>query len=345
VRSLDGQWPAVDSIVRQVESRRARLTPAENAIVDGLEANLRGDRRGRVRAARDLARLTPGSFEGYTLLAEMALSVDDAAQAIEALSHVDPDRGLLLFSPIYWQTMTRALHRQGRYDDELEVARRGVRRFPDELGPQVALIRAFAALGWTKDLRQEISRPLAGDPDADFDMSYRLLAGAAELRTHGHAQGADRLLASARLPGPQLAAPAAPTPEADRIGADLLYEAGRWSDARRQYAGVFARHPTDLESLIGIGASAARLGDRSEGARVEQQLAAWPGPFPLGRNTYGRARIAAVLGDSAQAVTLLQQSFREGYPVVSIWERHVHSDRDFAGWDAYEAFRMLMGRP
>src|SRR5439155_4640430 len=129
------------------------------------------------------------------------------------------------------------------------------------------------------------------------------------------------------------------------IGADLLYEAGRWAEARRQYAGVFARHPTDLESLIGIGASAARLGDRSEAVRVEQQLAAWGRPFPLGRNTYGRARIAAVLGDSAEAVGFLQQSFREGYPVVSIWERHVHSDRDFAGWDAYAPFRALMGLP
>ena len=81
VRSLDGQWPLVDSIVRQVEARRQRLTPAENAILDGLEANLRGDREGRVRAASDLARLTPGSFEGYTLLADMALSVGDPEQS------------------------------------------------------------------------------------------------------------------------------------------------------------------------------------------------------------------------------------------------------------------------
>ena len=91
-------------------ARRQRLTPAENAILDGLEANLRGDRQGRVRAARDLARLTPGSFEGYTLLADMTLSIGEPKQAIDALSHVDPDRGFLLFSAIYWQTMTRSLH-------------------------------------------------------------------------------------------------------------------------------------------------------------------------------------------------------------------------------------------
>jgi DNA-binding SARP family transcriptional activator/TolB-like protein len=344
VRSLDGQWAAVDSIVRVVQAHRARLTPAENAIVDGLEANLRGDRPGRVRAARDLARLTPGSFEGYTLLADMALSVDDPSQAIEALSHVDPDRGLLLFSPIYWQTMTRALHQLGRYDDELKVARRAVRRFPDELGPQVALIRALAALGRTEDLAQEVGRTLAGDQDAEFDSAYRLLAGAAELQTHGHAQEADRLLASTRLTDPT-PPQAARTVEADRIGVDLLYEAGRWADARQRYAQVLGRYPSDIESLTGVGASAARLGDRSEAARVDEQLAHWAQPFALGRNTYGRARIAAVLGDSAKAVALLERCFREGYPEVSIWERHVHSERDFGGWSAYAPFRTLTGLP
>ncbi len=344
VRSLEGQWPAVDSIVRVVEPHRGRLTPAENAIVDGLQANLRGDRPGRVRAARELARSTPGSFEGYTLLADMALSVDDPGQAIEALSHVDPDRGLLLLSPIYWQTMARALHQRGQYDDELEVARRGTRRFPDDLGPQVALIRAFAALGRTEDLRHKVSRAPAAGADARFEWSYRLLAGAAELRTHGRAREAERLLASAPLAEP-LAAVVAPAAEADRIGADLLYEAGHWADARRRYAEVLARHPRDIESLVGRGAAAARLGDRSELARADEQLAAWPDRFALGRNTYGRARLAAVLGDSARAVTLLGQSFREGYPVVSIWERHVHSERDFAGWEAYAPFRALMRLP
>jgi DNA-binding SARP family transcriptional activator/tetratricopeptide (TPR) repeat protein/TolB-like protein len=272
VRSLEGQWPAVDSIVRRVEAQRGRLTPAENAIVDGLEANLRGDRPGRVRAARDLARLTPGSFEGYTLLAEMALSVDDPVQALDALSQVDPDRGLLLLSPIYWQTMARALHQRGRYEDELKAARRGVRRFPDELGPQIGLIRALAALGRTEELTREVERELTGDPDAAFDLSYRGLVGAAELRTHGHPREADGLLGSILSAGP-LPPLVGRTPEGDRIGADLLYEAGRWADARRRYADALARHPTDMESLIGVGASAARLDDRSEAARVEQQLA------------------------------------------------------------------------
>ncbi|MGI9041182.1 MAG: ATP-binding protein [Gemmatimonadales bacterium] len=344
VRSLEGQWPAVDSIVREVEARRGQLTAAENAIVEGLRANLRGDRPGRVRAARDLARLTPGSFEGYTLLAEMALSIGDPEQALEALSHVDPDRGLLLFSPIYWQTMARAQHQRGQYADELRAAQRGVRRFPDDLGPQVGLIRAFAALGRTGEVRREVGRALAQDAASGLDASYRLLAGAAELRTHGHTEEADRLLAS-MLPGLPPPAPDARTAEGDRVGADLQYEAGHWAEARRRYAETFARYPDDIESLAGIGAAAAHLDQQSEVARADERLAAWPHSFALGRNTYGRARIAGALRDSAKAVALLRQSFQEGYPVVSIWERHVHSERDFAGWTDYAPFRELMSPP
>jgi tetratricopeptide (TPR) repeat protein len=341
VRSLQGQWPAVDSIVREMDKQRGRLTPVESAILDGLHANLRGDRPGRVRAARDLAHLTPGSFEGYTLLAEMALAVNDPHQALEALSHVDPDRGLLLLSPIYWQTSARALHQLGRYRDELPVARRGVRKFPDDVGPHVALVRVLAALGRVDELKEELARPLATGPEPGFDEDYRLLAAAAELRTHGHADDAVRILQPA-LASPR---PASPTQSIDgeRIGADLLYEAGRWADAGRRYAEVWARHPADLESLIGVGASAARLGDRAGAARIADQLAHWTQPFPLGRNTYGLARITAVLGDSTRAIALLEQSFREGYPVVSIWERHAHTERDFAGLDRDASVRAVMG--
>jgi tetratricopeptide (TPR) repeat protein len=324
-----------------VDAQRTRLTPVESAILDGLHANLRGDRAGRVRAARDLARLTPGSFEGYTLLAEMALSVNDPHQALEALSRVDPDRGLLLLSPIYWQTSARALHQLGRYHDELTVGRRGLRKFPDDLGPHVALVRVLAALGRVDELEAELARPLTTGPEPTLDEDYRLLAAAAELRTHGYAEDAIRILRPALASLPAVAP--AQSIDGERIGADLSYEAGRWADAGRRYGEVFARHPTDLESLIGVGASAARLGDRAEATRIADLLAHWSQPFPLGRNTYGLARITAVLGDSTRAIALMEQSFREGYPVVSIWERHAHTERDFVGLERNASVRAAMG--
>jgi hypothetical protein len=50
-----------------------------------------------------------------------------------------------------------------------------------------------------------------------------------------------------------------------------------------------------------------------------------------------------ILGDSTRAITLLEQSFREGYPVVSIWDRHAHAERDFAGLERDASMRAVMG--
>jgi hypothetical protein len=78
---------------------------------------------------------------------------------------------------------------------------------------------------------------------------------------------------------------------------------------------------------------------------VDSVLAGWRGRFAFGRHSYARARIAAVLGDSSEAVTLLQQAFHEGYPMVTVWDRSVHLDRDFEGIRNYPPFRSLMALP
>jgi DNA-binding SARP family transcriptional activator/TolB-like protein len=343
VRSVTGGWALTDSLVKVVELRRNRLTPADAAVLDGLEANLRGDRPGRVRAARELARLTPGSFEGYTLLAEMALSIDQPREALAALAHVNPDRGLLLFSPIYWQTSARALHELGQYRAELEAAQNGVRRFPAEIGTQVALLRAYAALGLVEQLGKELDRRLSGDVHPVMNDQFRLLFTAAELRAHNQAAVADRLLERMTASGTPAAEDS--TADAERLPADLLYEAGHWERAGQAYAALYARHPDDIAALGGVGASAARQADLSEARRVDSVLAAWRGRFAFGRNSYARARIAAVLGDSSAAVPLLQLAFREGYPMVPVWDRSVHLDRDFKGIRNYPPFRSLMGLP
>jgi tetratricopeptide (TPR) repeat protein len=273
----------------------------------------------------------------------MALSNNQPREALTALSHVNPDRGLLLFSPIYWQTAARSLHELGQYRTELETAERGVSRFPSDPGPQVALIRAYAVLGQTEQLEKEVHHTLSGDAHPVLDFQFRLLVAAAELRAHNRIAEADRLLAP--LTASQTPVAEDSTADAQRLPADLLYEAGQWERAAGVYAESFARHPDDAAALGGIGASAARRGDQAEARRVDAQLAGWPGRYAFGRPTYSRARIAAVLGDSSRAVALLAQAFREGYPIVSVWDRHVHADRDFEGLRDYQPFRTLMAVP
>ena len=109
-------WPAVDTLVRRLTAHQRTLTPAERAVLNGLRADLRGDLWGRLRAARELVDLTPASVEGYTLAASTALMVNRPRESLAILSKVDPDRGLLLIAPFYWESHTSALHRLGEHD-------------------------------------------------------------------------------------------------------------------------------------------------------------------------------------------------------------------------------------
>ena len=55
--------------------------------------------------------------------------------------------------------------------------------------------------------------------------------------------------------------------------------------------------------------------------RVAAVLEAWRGPYQLGLETEGRARIEAALGDRERAVSLLRKAFAQGrvYTVYTHW--------------------------
>src|SRR5262249_31923930 len=163
------------------------------------------------------------------------------------------DRGLLLFSPIYWQTSSRALHELGQYRAELDAAQNGVRRFPGEGGAPGALLRAYAAPGLTEPPAKGLARRLSGAAHPVLDAQVPLLFTAAELRAHNHVAEADSLLGRMAASG----TPAAEDSSADalRLPADLMYEAGHWEQAGQAYAALYARHPEDIAALGGVGAS------------------------------------------------------------------------------------------
>ena len=57
---------------------------------------------------------------------------------------------------------------------------------------------------------------------------------------------------------------------------------------------------------------AARRGDKSEALKISDELKNINKPYLFGNHTYWRACIAALLGESRQAVALLNEAFAQG---------------------------------
>jgi hypothetical protein len=230
VETRVGDWAAVDSLVHRLEQHAFTLTPAERAVLAGLESDLRGDLWGRLRAARELMSLTPASVEGYTLAASSALFVNRPREALNILSRVDPDRGLLLVAPFYWMNQTPALHRLGDHAAEVTSARRGLRRFPDRFWTHLNLLAGLAAEGDVAALRRELPRVTRDDPDPALGERQKAFYVWRELRAHGHAAAAEAWLAQLAKQPP--AEQDDTSLAATLLEGDLQSALGHWDSAR-----------------------------------------------------------------------------------------------------------------
>jgi predicted Zn-dependent protease len=95
--------------------------------------------------------------------------------------------------------------------------------------------------------------------------------------------------------------------------ANASYIAEKCEDARTLYNGLLKDDPENLDYLAYCGSLAARRGDREEARRVSKQLEEMTNPYLFGKNTYGRARVASLLGEKEDAVRLLQEAISQGF--------------------------------
>ena len=357
------RWADADSLMRRVTRLDTLLTPSERDQRDVLAAGLAGDQRGQLRAAETLFARSPGSAEVALVVAQSAVRINHPAAALAALDGTDPERGLNLVSPWYWIYRGAALHQLGRYQEELDAAGRGRRQFPQAAGVRLVAVRALAALGRAADVERE----LAEDPQLGagtiaanaYRLEARVLAAERELRAHGHMADAARVLDTALArwglagPGAAAAVRADSVQAADRgsasdgalYRAELLYDAGRWDDARQ----IVAARAADTADFAGpgrLGTIAARTGDRAGAERIAARLAASRRPYAFGRAALWRARIAALLGDRPTAVALLERAVGEGesmaLPDRGVRGANFHTDPDLAGLRGYAPFEALM---
>ena len=323
------RWEEADSTTRLVHRRGLHLTPVETAALHVMEADIVGDLNARLVAARELARLAPASTEGATLVAGSAVRLGRNREALQALSTVDPERGLLLFRPVYWTMMAEALHDLGRFDEEIAALRRGQRQFPAVYDLQVYLVSAQAAKGDVAAALREARRPGANDPFPAHGAANLTTYAAMELRGHGYEAVAQRILDSLADHLPVLSADTGHLWSERMLRSEILYQAGRWAAADSALRPYSLNRQLDLGTIGRLATIAARLGRRSEAERIGRQLQDMPLGYLHGRQTYWRAHIAAVLGDHEAAVLLLRDAFAQGYSIIDGGDVEPRTDRDF----------------
>lgn len=285
-----GRIAARDSVIQALLPIRDSLGPVEKAGLEAFEAYRRGDWEGALRAARRAAQFAPQSNWQF-MAGRLALDLGRPREALAELAELDPARGWLKSSSVYWGARGVAHHWLGEYAEELATARRAQRvsdaREPDA-GRELA---ALAALGRLRELQAKLeSEALAPGRSADRQ-ALRYSFVAQELQAHGFISESrtfyDRCL------------------EIQPENAFCMYGLGRYAEAFR-----VMKNERDVRSVPLLSVIAARLGRRGEVKLLLDSLNALQrqglGPKIPDFLPYHRARIAAVLGDRQQAIVQLR---------------------------------------
>ena len=302
---------------------RSRLSPAERLGCDYFGAVLAGDRGAAYRTLKTIAQLLPDS-EVLAQLGREAIFFNHPLHAVEVLERLDPERGWMPSWTPYWRRLTEAYHMLGDHAREADAARRGRHQHPEAVSTLVYEIRAMAALGDIGGVHRAADEAVAMAADRFATAGEVLFAGSQELRAHRHpAEGAALLNRALTWQREH----AAETPAASRellLLARMHYEAGEWDDAEAALREPAVECPNDIDILGVRGGIAAHTGDRVAARAMVGALRSRGGRYLYGRHLVAGARIAAVLQERDDAISMLRGAFARGYS----YGVDLHSDID-----------------
>ncbi len=314
---LSGPFPArADSLLKRVERRRALLTSGDRAWLDAIRANTDG--RNFFDAAKEIVRAEPGAQLPHFFVGIGAVRVNRPNAALAAAKHINYKSGKFFLpwaAMVHFYVVTEANHQLGKHDVELAWARIATTLHPDSRDLVGMALRATAALGDIRTLDSLLTRIEAMPPSPNGrPLANWLLTTAGELAYHGRRAEAERVIR--RAAAWQRTHPIESTPfwNARFELARTFYFLGEYRDAGRVLDSLIATEPQNPFYLAYAAASEARAGNAATAAALRNRLDALNRLFDHGETPYARALVAAELGDSSSAVTLLRQSLERGMP-------------------------------
>jgi serine/threonine-protein kinase len=324
-----------DSLLRVIEPRREELAPYDRYRFDYALAGRRGDRAAQLRAARAATERVPFGTQRLALVVSLVQN-NRPREALETFGEVWED--FLAISggwPPLWYTYTEIHHLLEDHDRELELAREGKEVVAGVILGLGLEARALAALGRTEELDDVVSQVLAAPEAQEENPGTVLEMVAEELRAHGHAGAAGRVIEEALSWFQMEPEEFRGTPGARALRGRLLYLNQDWSEAGAVFEEL-SNEGSGSSSILGpLGVVAARLGDSVAAGDFSRRLAALEEPYRPGQRILWRARIEAVLGNREEAMALLRRAFGEGVG-FGIW---LHRDPALAPLADYPPFQ------
>ena len=325
-----GRPDAMDSLAKVMRAAIHPLTDADRYLVEVLDDRARGDAAAGLVAFTRLVDWMPSAVWG---VAAQAVWLNRPQIAVDRLRHSRQAQVLWVEFPNYWGALTAAYHELGDYEQEHRAAEDGFQRFPGNPYWEEARLRAAVALGHVDEVDAAIPRL----------PPFPALRLAMEARVHGQAAEARRLLTRALDASEHEASERGG--ESEYARAITLSLLGRESEAVAVLEQLVQSDTARLDFKGMLGVVYGKQGNRAAAALISQQLAAVAEPDLWGLPALWRARIAAVTGDSANAVALLREALAEGtlyvpvfMPGGSFW----HSDPAFESLRDYPPYIALV---
>ena len=336
VRST-GDFEGADSVLRIVEASQDRLPPYDRLRFELAQATVRGDHRRAYRAAREAAALFPGGTADYAS-GHIAVEINRPREALELFGTLEQRLRVVGRFGVFWDMLAQAHHLLGNHRRELEEARRGRSRLPDQIHPLWAEIRALAALGRLSEMDPLLDESQQLGWTAESNPGLILVRSAEELQAHGYPDEALRVLAHYPTWFDSLDPHQKARPDMRILLGRAHYLAGRLDEARPLFAELRTEDPANPVPIRYLGTIAARTGDARAARTYSRELDALTGLHLLGHHTLGRAAIASRLGEQEAAVALLRRAVTEGVRFGTA----LHSDPDLLVLADYAPFQEFM---
>jgi DNA-binding SARP family transcriptional activator len=321
-----GRCDMVDSLAREFSSRLDQLSFMERPTFGRAVARCDGDWETATRHDRERVAVQPTSPILQWLLATSLRQANRPGEALAIMSTLDPDRDIgWLTSPrrlFYWRELAAAQHAIGDYRGESRTADGIARDNPNHTAALYFRARSRAGANDPKSalvLLEEVDDMAARFPASAGSVvasaGWTMYNISEDLLAHGHRSEA---VAAARRALKWLESrenSERNTTTHRLLRARVLEMIGNYNEAAIIVSSLLREDPESIALRALAGILAARRGDAMKAREIAASLETGrPGVRSERPRILARAQIAAVMGNSAEAVSLLRSIPHGSHP-------------------------------